>query len=319
LVPLLGVQGAAPLVVEDDVVFRINAVAIVMYASFFVLAPSAGWVAWRVLKALSNGYDAKRFSDAQLLASVWWLIFVATLIAGLAAEQNVTVSGLLLVGAIAFALFPVVSGMLLRTRTRHTVAGPQPMLLLLRLFGETGRSERFFDRVIARWRLVGPVSVIAAPDILARTFDPVDFLQFVTGRAGEVFIESQAQLDGRLSQLDLRPDPDGRYRVTEFWCRGNSWQATVIALMSRCDAAVVDVRGLTAERKGVRFELEQLASRVPADRIVLVVDRKTDRAVIERSVAAAQGTLRLVRVEGNSGSQTGRVFEVLVAATHAST
>jgi hypothetical protein len=201
-------------------------------------------------------------------------------------------------------------------RTRQTAAAPEPMLLLLRLFGETSRSERFFDRVIARWRLVGPVTVIAAPDILARTIDPVDFLRFVTGRAGEAFVESQAQLDSRLAQLDLRADPDGRYRVTEFCCRGNSWQATVTALMSRCDAVVADVRGLTAEREGVRYELEQLAGRVSADRIVLVVDGKTDRAVIERSVTGAQGTLTLVRVERNSRSEIQRVYETLVAATH---
>ena len=316
LVPVLGAKGATRLIIEEDIGLRLIGVTLVIYASFFVLAPLAGWLAWRVLKLLSNGYDAKRFSDAQLLASVWWLIFVATLIAGVGADPAVAVSTLLLAGTASFTLFPLVSGALLRMGTRQIAVGPQPILLLLRLFGETSRSERFFDRVIARWRLIGPVTVIAAPDILARTIDPVDFLRFVTGRAGEAFVESQAQLDGRLERLDLHADPDGRYRVTEFCCRGNSWQATVTALMSRCDAVVADVRGLTAGREGVRYELEQLASRVPADRIVLVVDGKTDRAVIEQSVAAAQGTLRLVRVERNSRSEIRRVFETLVAATH---
>lgn len=79
---------------------------------------------------------------------------------------------------------------------------------------------------------------------------------------------------------------------------------------------MADVRGLTAEREGVRYELEQLAGRLSADRIVLVVDGKTDRAVVERSVTAAQGTLTLVHVERNSRSEIRRVYEALVAATH---
>ena len=317
LVPLLGAKVAARFVLDDDAGLRLAAVTVVIYVSFFMLAPAAGWVAWRVLKALSNGYDAKRFSDTQLLASIWWLIFVTTLISSLGVEPGVTTSGLLVAGATAFTLVPVLSGALLRTLTRHTADGPQPMLLLLRLFGHSARSERFFDRVVARWRLVGPVTVIGAPDLLARTFDPMDFLQFVTGRAGQAFVESEAQLDKRLAQLDVRPDPDGRYRVTEFWCRDNSWQATVTALMSRCDVVVVDVRGLTPDRKGVQFELAQLAVRVSADQIVLVVDNQTDRHVVERSVAGAHGTLRLVHVERNSASELRTVFQTLLAATDA--
>ena len=232
-------------------------------------------------------------------------------------NSAVSIGVLLLAGAASFALFPILTGALLRSGTPGGAIEPRPTLLLLRLFGHTARSERFFDRVVGRWRLIGPVSAIAAPDIVARTFDPADFLRFVTGRASQAFVESQQQLEQRLSSLDVRADPDGRYRVSKFWCQRNSWQATVTALMSRSDAIVVDVRGLSADREGVRFELEQLAGRVTADRVVLVIDEKTDRAVVERSVAAGTGTLRLVRVERNSASETRRVFEALLdAADH---
>ena len=36
-----------------------------------------GLLAWWRLKALARAYEAKRFSDAQLLAHSWWLVFVA--------------------------------------------------------------------------------------------------------------------------------------------------------------------------------------------------------------------------------------------------
>ena len=314
LVPLLGSNGVDRLGSAENVLVQFYGTRIVIYASFFVLAPAAGWVAWRMLKALSSAYEAKRFSDAQLIANVWWMIFVATLVAPLSVEEKGLWWVLLLAGTTSFALLPMLSVAVLSIRTRGDAHEPRPTLLLLRLFGHTARSEQFFDHVVGRWRLLGPVMAIGAPDIMARTFDPVDFLQIVTGRMGQSFIGSQQHLDRGLAALDLRPDPDGRYRVSEFWCRANSWQATVTALMSRCDAVVVDVRGLTAGRKGVLFELEQLASRVPADRVVLVVNKETDRDLIERSVATASGTIRLVRVERNSASETRRVFETLLEA-----
>ena len=47
-------------------------------AGFVVLALPVGALAWWRLKALARAYEAKRFSDAQLLAHSWWLLFVAT-------------------------------------------------------------------------------------------------------------------------------------------------------------------------------------------------------------------------------------------------
>ena len=143
-------------------------------------------------------------------------------------------------------------------------------------------------------------------------------MQMVTGRLGDSFITSQQQLDARIAAVDHRPDPDGRFRVNEFWCRDNSWQATVTALMSRCDAVVMDVRGLTEGRQGVIFELEQLGNRLPTSRVVLVVDHTTDRALIARTVAG-HGTMRMVHAERNSPSVLRKVFETLLDAALAPT
>ena len=88
--------------------------------------------------------------------------------------------------------------------------------------------------------------------------------------------------------------------------------------MSRCDAVVVDVRGLTEARQGVIFELEQVGNRLPTSRVVLVFDHSTDRALIARTVAG-QGTMRMVRAERNSPSVLRKVFETLLDAALAST
>ena len=45
---------------------------------FVLIALPVGWLAWKRLHRLARDYDAKRFSDAQLLARTWWVILVAT-------------------------------------------------------------------------------------------------------------------------------------------------------------------------------------------------------------------------------------------------
>jgi hypothetical protein len=174
-------------------------------------------------------------------------------------------------------------------------AGAAPTLLLLRVFGNTARTERLFDRVASRWRLLGPVTMIAAPDVTARTIDAGDYLRWLTGRVDELFVTSRATLDAKLAKLDLRPDPDGRYRLNEFCCRDSTWQATVIELMRRADAVIMDVRGLTAARRGCEFELQQLARRLPPKRLVLVVDETTDKAALEAAFGAGLSEVKTVR------------------------
>ena len=112
------------------------------------------------------------------------------------------------------------------------------------------------------WR----VTMIAAPDVAARTIGPGDYLRWPTGRADELFVTSRADLAARLAALDMAPDPDGRYRVNAFCCRHNTWQATVVELMRRADVVLMDVRSLSRDRLGCEFELQQLAQRLPPHR-----------------------------------------------------
>lgn len=282
-----------------------------MNAVFVALALPVGWLAWQRLRSLGNGYEHKRFSDAQLLAGTWWLMFVAvTGLELMGARPAPLVS--LAVCAIAYALFAPLNRVALARCGMATGRPPVRTLLLLRVFGYTARTERLFDRIAARWRLFGPVTMIAAPDVIARMVDPAEFLRFVTGRVGDVFVKSQADLDARLAQLDLVPDPDGRFRVSEFCCRDNTWQATVVELMDRADVVVMDLRGVTTERRGCEFELQQLAARLPRQRIVLIVDSTTKLGAIDSAMPGLRSGLRLMAVERNSLAETDSVFEALL-------
>jgi hypothetical protein len=195
---------------------------------------------------------------------------------------------------------------------RQATTQPAPTLLLLRVFGYTARTERLFDRVEARWRLIGPVTVIAAPDVTARTLDPGDYLRWLTGRIDDLFVTSRADLDTKLERLDLRPDPDGRFRTSEFCCRDSTWQATVVELMLRADAVVMDVRGITPARLGCEFELQQLAQRLPPQRLVLVIDETTDRNILKAAFGPTEDQVRMIDMRRRRDAD--RVFDALVDA-----
>jgi hypothetical protein len=190
--------------------------------------------------------------------------------------------------------------------------------LLLRVFGYRARTEKLFDRIAARWRLLGPVTMIAAPDVIARTVDPEDFLRYLTGRLSSAFVQSRDDLDARLARFDQEADPDGRYRINEYCCRDDTWQATVVELMRRADAVVMDVRGVTAQRRGCEFELQELAARLLPERIVLVVDGTTDRGMIE-SAMLGHGAVRLpkmIEAARNATAETNQLFANLVTAAY---
>jgi hypothetical protein len=281
--------------------------------AFVALALPVAALAWWRLRALARAYERKRFSDAQLLARTWWLMFVA--IAGVDMISTrprplATALGCVL----AYYTFPLLERRLLG-RAGLERARPAPrMLLVLRPFGYQARTERLFDRIAARWRLFGPVTTIAAPDVVSRTVDPADFLRFATGHVDESFVRTQADLDHRLATLDLAPDPDGRHRIGEFCCRDETWQATVVALMQRADAVVMDVRGVTEQRRGCEYELQQLAERLPPRKVVLVTDASTDLGVVDRATRGRSGAMRLEPVRSAGAAGTDRVFKALIDA-----
>lgn len=284
-------------------------------SGFVLLALPVGLLAWRRLKVLARDYDAKRFSDAQLLARTWWLLIVASQAVELVAVYPGWRPLLLILGlsAAAYLMFAPLLAWGLRRAYAPTRPVPRT-LLLLRVFGDTARTEALFDRIASRWQLFGPLTMIAAPDVIARTVDPGDFLRFALGNIGASFVNTQDDLEQRLATLDEQPDPDGRYRVNEFCCRDNSWQATVVQLIERADAVLMDLRGFNAQRMGCEFELGQLVARLRGEQVVLVVDASTDRALLERSLGAGGWRPQLVEMPRGSAAQSDAAFAALLRA-----
>lgn len=287
-----------------------------IHVGAIVLALPVGLLAWWRLKAIAHAYDAKRFSDAQLLAHSWWLMFVAVY----AVEQvnahpgSAALVQTVVVGAVAYALFVFLLSHTLAWAQRGLPALPRRMLLVLRIFGDSGRTGALFDQIASRWQRFGPVTTIAAPDAAAQTVDPGDLLRFATGRIAAGFVTSRDDLVQRLATLDVEPDRDGRHRISEFCCRDDTWQGTVVALIARADAIVMDLRGFTPARRGAEFELQQLAARAIADRVVLIVDASTDRALLARTWPDGATLPAIVEVRRGSTHQADAAFAALLTA-----
>ncbi len=116
-------------------------------------------------------------------------------------------------------------------------------------------------------------------------FEPDEFLNFLNGRLGEAFISSDADLRQRLAGLNVRPDPDGRYRVNEFFCHANTWKATVRRLMAESDLLIMDLREFASERKGAVFELGAILDEVPLARVVMLIDETTNEPQLRATLA----------------------------------
>ncbi|MEJ8823239.1 hypothetical protein WKW80_14530 [Variovorax humicola] len=282
------------------------------HATFVILALPVGWLAWRRLHALARAYEAKRFSDVQLLGRAWWLMFVAVQATTVGASEHPFWG---LAGcAMAYWMFVFVNNRVFQWLHVARDSPPPRTLLLLRVFGHAARTGRLFDRIGARWRYFGPVTVIAAPDVVARTIDPGDYLHYMLGTVDETFVRSGADLQRRLAAHDEERDPDGRFRVNEFCCADTTWQATVVELMARAEVVLMDLRGISRERLGCEYELRQLAAFVLPRRVVLVVDGTTDAALVRGMLGAAAGGVTFRDVGNSRVVRTDPLFIDLLRA-----
>lgn len=292
----------------------------VRYLFFMLGSLPMGWFAWRLLIGLASAFGRKRFSDVQLAIDCWWAVVAAQETAmTLAATYGLTaIAG----GLGAFVAYRLAVLVVLRDISPPATAPRR--LLLLRVFGYQARTESLFDRVAQAWRFHGPVQLIAGVDLAMRTVDPGDVLALLGGRLAELYVRTPQEIVERLERLDLGPDPDGRFRINEVYCRDNTWRPMLEALLDTSDAVLMDLRSFSANNSGCIFELEQLVRRLPSDHIVLVCDTTTDlpllRQVLSDGWTAARdsghtlgaGRLSVVRVERNSWAELGLLMQCLL-------
>jgi hypothetical protein len=128
--------------------------------------------------------------------------------------------------------------------------------------------------------------MIAGPDLIRSTIQPHELLEFVGGKISRRFVADPAQLAQQITGLDLKPDPDGRYRISQFFCHRDSWRSTMRELAKRSSVVLMDLRSFSTRNQGCIYELGQLLNSVDLRRVVFLVDETTDRQFLASTVLA---------------------------------
>ena len=247
-------------------------IALVAAAALLVV-PLAAW-----------RHRRKASSDQSVLVDQWWLLFALT--QSLFTPQLGTQALALLLPYVGYLVVVRIG----RARGYRSALRQRPRsLLLLRVFGARGRSERLLRQINAYWRYIGSVELIAGTDLASAALEPHEFLDFIRGTLSRQFIGDPAGLAQQLSALDRQPDRDGRFRINQFYCHANMWQPTVEALAGSADVILVDLRGLRADNDGVAYELTMLARLGALGRTLGLVDGTTDRNFLSWVLSRAGG------------------------------
>ena len=244
----------------------------------------AAGVAYLVLSWIGLAYEHKVFSDAQFQVFAWMLTIAGT-VAFL--ERSMTDGDTLFNDAsVGVGLAALLALVLYVGLIRLMRAPPARVrLLLLRVFSADQRGEKLLDELAYRWRFVGPIFMIGGPDMARASIDPGEAAKFLRGQFEDDFIRDAEVLESKAVNLDDLPDPDGRFRVNEFFCRADMWKQVVQRLMTLSDTILLDLRGYTPQREGTGFEIALLARLGVLGRTVLVMDASTDRAAVASRMA----------------------------------
>jgi hypothetical protein len=295
----------------------IIALHLIGFAAFAILG-------WLVLEWLRRLYEKKYVSEQSINVDAMWLLF------GIVNSIALVFQGRLwiLSGFAAFTVYKFVAAVLFRALGIARAKSQGYRLLLLRVFALGKRSETLYDTLGKSWRTVGSIQMIAGPDLATSTVEPHEFLDFLSGKLARRFIDTGRTLDLRIDRMDLAPDGDGQFRVSEFFCHDDTWKITLARLADESDAVLMDLRGFGQRHSGCVFEINELFNLVPLQRVVFAMDDTTDQPFMQRTMQAAwenlkdrspnhrlhAGTVSLVQLPRNDGTRD-LLFALCAAAS----
>lgn len=256
-------------------------------------------------RRLAAAYQRKAFSEPLYLAAGLWIITL--LIQALALSHSIGWQAYnLLLASLLFPLFTLLMRPALQPR-HHP-----PTLLLLRVFRGDRGIEALFDQVVERWRYSGNTLLIAGKDLALRNLEPDELFGFLSGHLRERFINDNTRLQQVLSSLDLSSDPDGRYRVNEFFCFDNTWKMVLEALVDKADRVLMDLRAYSADRAGCSHELSVLADKAHLKKLVILFDADTDKTSAEWLLADSRLKISWIDSGKNTEQSADDVLNALL-------
>ncbi len=266
-------------VAEIGYSFGLDAYAVliaVILVGFGILA----LVGWYVLKFLGRLYIDKKISDKSINADSLMLLYSVAQSISLAFEGAIWIFS----GLLGFLVYKIATSVGFNMTSKKTLEKVHK-LLLLRVFSLGKRSEALFDQIGSCWRQVGVINMIAGPDLATTTVEPHEFLSFVGGRLSRGFVDSKETFNSRMSEVDLVPDPDGRFRVNEFFCFDDTWKMVLNGLVSESDVVLMDLRGFKKDKNdGCKHEIQELINLKAAKEILFIIDHTTEAEYLKQII-----------------------------------
>src|SRR5215471_12231414 len=307
---------------------RLDANAITTFACMIIVGLLLfALLGWGLLSLLGKLYEQKKLSDQSMMIDSLWLLFAVVESVGV-----FQASPWILAGLVALVGYKLVSSLGFRWIDAARASESQT-LLLLRVFALGRRSEWLFDKLRKHWQYVGGISMIAGPDLVTSTVEPHEFLEFVRGHLSRRFVSGAQDLERRMAATDRMPDPDGRYRIKEFFCYNDTWQMTMERLAAASDAVLMDLRSFSRVNQGCIFELGRLLDGMDLGRVVFLVDDTTDLGFLETMLqrmwqnlnadspnqAATEPRAQLFPIMAHSEGELGALLHFLLGAVPAAT
>ena len=306
---------------------RLGVSAITVFAGMIIFAVLLfGVLGWALLSLLGKLYEQKKLSDQSIMLDSLWLLFAVVESVGV-----FQASPWILAGLFALVGYKLVSRLGFRWMDAVRRASESQTLLLLRVFALGKRSERLFDKLRKHWQYAGSIAMIAGPDLVTSTVEPHEFLEFVRGHLSRRFVSGAQDLERRIAVADGTPDPDGRYRVKEFFCYNDTWQMTMERLAATSDAVLMDLRSFSPVNQGCIFELGRLLDGMDLDRVIFLIDDTTDLGFLETMLqrlwqnlsadspnqAATEPRARLFPIMAQSERELAALLHLLLGAVPA--
>jgi len=216
----------------------------------------------------------------------------------------------IMTGLVAFVAYKLVASWGFRLAAGDRDTRTTKTLLLLRVFALGKRSETFFGKLRKHWQYTGGIVMIAGPDLVTTTVEPHEFLDFLRGRTGRQFVSNPAEVEHRLSAIEAVPDPDGRYRIHEFFCHNDTWQMTMDRLATSSHVVLMDLRSFSPRNQGCVYELGRLLDGIDLNRVVFLVDNTTDRNFLETTVQGLWQKLSADSPNRSDSKRSARFFSV---------
>jgi hypothetical protein len=245
-------------------------------------------IGWLFVRWLAVQYRTRRASDQMLTIDVLMAIFTFSSFVLFYSAFGLTAAACALAGFGGYKLFTYWQ---FRPRSRIAPPGGALKLLLLRVFRSDRRGQSLLEEITQRWRYFGPIRLIAGTDFVDSTIEPHEFFEFLSGRLSRAFVKDREDLENRFLRHIAGPDPDGLYRIEDFFCHLDTWQMTVAYLAGQVDVVLMDLRGFSSAHRGCTFEIGMLLNSVSVDRVVFVVDNSTDHVYLEETLRFAWNTL----------------------------